>query len=112
MSPDPATLSCQRIPVETATVSSTDAGRSQPAADGLGGVISTVCAKFPTSPRIEVETLVLAAYRHLEAAATVTSHLIPLTLNRSLRLMRESAEDHLPSVLTAGWSAPDYLPAG
>jgi hypothetical protein len=55
-------------------------------------VTSTVCTKFPSRPRAEVEAVVGEAYRHLQAGAAVTSHLIPLTLNRSLRVMRAVTE--------------------
>ena len=58
--------------------------------DELGAVVAAVCAKFPDHSRAEVADLVSQSYRHLQAGATVTGHLIPLTLNRSLRLMRES----------------------
>jgi hypothetical protein len=58
--------------------------------DELAGIVATVHAKFPNHPRAEVAEVVSEAYRHLQAGATVTGHLIPLTLNRSLRLMRES----------------------
>ena len=58
--------------------------------DELGAVVAAVHAKFPDHPRAEVEEVVSEAYQHLQAGATVTGHLIPLTLNRSLRLMRES----------------------
>ena len=58
--------------------------------DELGAVVAAVCAKFPDHSRAEVADLVSQSYRHLQAGATVTAHLIPLTLNRSLRLMRES----------------------
>ena len=60
--------------------------------DELDGIVSAVCAKFPSRPRAAIEGLVSQAYRDLRARATVTAHLIPLTLNRSLRLMRESTE--------------------
>ena len=56
--------------------------------DELREVIAAVHSKFAERPREEVENVVLGAYRHLACSATVTSHLIPLTLNRSIRLMR------------------------
>ncbi|WP_286274346.1 hypothetical protein [Mycobacterium antarcticum] len=65
-------------------------GATRMETDELAGIISAVCARFPGSPRADVETLVEGAFRHLKAGATVTAHLIPLTLNRSLRLMHES----------------------
>ena len=61
--------------------------------DELGGIVSAICARFPNHPRVEVEAMVSQAYRHLAARATVKCHLIPLTLNRGLRLMRDSADN-------------------
>jgi hypothetical protein len=58
--------------------------------DELGAVVAAVCARFPDHALAEVADLVSQSYRHLQVGATVTAHLIPLTLNRSLRLMRES----------------------
>ena len=58
--------------------------------DELDRIVSTVCARYPGRPRGEVEALVSEAYDELMVRATVTAHLIPLTLNRSLRLMREA----------------------
>ncbi len=60
--------------------------------DELAGIVAALCAKFPGVPRSDVETLVKAAFEHLKAHATVTAHLIPLTLNRSVRLMSESTK--------------------
>jgi hypothetical protein len=88
MSTGRQTLAEERLPAPQVDVTETGAPRM--VADELGRVISTVCAKFPSRPRAEVEAVVAAAYRHLHAGATVTSHLIPLTLNRSLRVMRAS----------------------
>ena len=58
--------------------------------DELAAIVAAVCAKFPDDPRDVVETVVAEAFQHLKASATVTAHLIPLTLNRSIRLMRDS----------------------
>jgi isopentenyldiphosphate isomerase len=60
--------------------------------DELSEVVAAVCAKFPDRSRAEVKALVWESYEHLKGSANVTAHLIPLTLNRSMRLMRESAE--------------------
>lgn len=60
--------------------------------DELDGIVSAVCARYPDCPRSDVETLVTDAFQYLKAGASVTAHLIPLTLNRSLRLMRESRQ--------------------
>ncbi|WNG83572.1 hypothetical protein C6A86_007925 [Mycobacterium sp. ITM-2016-00316] len=62
--------------------------------DELGEVIAEVQAKFPERPLEEVEDVVRGAYRHLARTATVTAHLIPLTLNRSMRLMRIQRDRH------------------
>lgn len=62
--------------------------------DELGDVIAEVQATFPERPREEVEDVVRGAYRHLACTATVTAHLIPLTLNRSMRLMRIQRNRH------------------
>lgn len=56
--------------------------------DELSGLVTTVHSKFTDRPRDEVGDVVRSAYRHLARNATVTAHLIPLTLNRSIRLMR------------------------
>ncbi|AQA05134.1 hypothetical protein BVC93_25085 [Mycobacterium sp. MS1601] len=53
-------------------------------------IITAVCAKFPACSRAEVESVVVQAYRHLADRATVTAHLIPLTLNRSVRVLRRA----------------------
>ena len=58
--------------------------------DELDQIVSTVCARYPGRPRDDVEALVSDAYDELRARARVTAHLIPLTLNRTLRLMREA----------------------
>ncbi|MBJ7338109.1 hypothetical protein [Mycolicibacterium sp.] len=58
--------------------------------DELAGIVAAVCAKFPDAPRDVVAMVVAESFRHLKMSATVTTHLIPLTLNRSTRLMHES----------------------
>ena len=60
--------------------------------DELSEVVAAVCAKFPDRSPAEVKALVWESYEHLKGSANVTAHLIPLTLNRSMRLMRDSAE--------------------
>lgn len=67
--------------------------------DELSGVITAVHSKFPDRTRDEVGDVVRSAYRHLAHNATVTSHLIPLTLNRSMRLMRIARNQHRDSGL-------------
>lgn len=55
--------------------------------DELGAVVSALCARFPDRSRADVEGVVADVYARLVASATVTAHLIPLTLNRSRRLL-------------------------
>ena len=55
--------------------------------DELGAVVSALCARFPDRSRSDVERVVADVYARLVASATVTAHLIPLTLNRSRRLL-------------------------
>lgn len=61
-------------------------------ADELESVVCAVCAKYPQRPQSEVEAVVLQSYRYLAERATVQAHLIPLTLNRSLRIMCASTQ--------------------
>jgi hypothetical protein len=51
--------------------------------DELNGVVSALCARFPTCSRSEIERVVTDVYEQLATGATITAHLIPLTLNRS-----------------------------
>lgn len=55
--------------------------------DELERVVSALCAKYPDHPRREIEAVVSAVHADLTSRATVTTHLIPLTLNRSRRLL-------------------------
>jgi hypothetical protein len=55
--------------------------------DELGSVVSVLCAKFPARRRKEVADVVGNVYEQLAASATITAHLIPLTLNRSRRVL-------------------------
>jgi hypothetical protein len=55
--------------------------------DELDGVVSTLCARFPSRRRSEIERVVADVYDQLAGNATITAHLIPLTLNRSRRLL-------------------------
>ncbi|CAN5885957.1 hypothetical protein BH10ACT9_BH10ACT9_28130 [soil metagenome] len=64
--------------------------------DELDAVASAVHEKYPLCPRAEVTAVVLQSYRYLAEHATIRAHLIPLTLNRSLRMMRASAQDVTP----------------
>jgi hypothetical protein len=55
--------------------------------DELNGVVSALCARFPARPRDEVDRVVTDVYEQLASGATITAHLIPLTLNRSRRVL-------------------------
>lgn len=81
-------------PVTAATASETDAALlelSPSVVDGeLAGVAAAVCARFPQLSRAYVDGVVDAAYRHLRSSATITAHLIPLTLNRSMRIIQSA----------------------
>jgi hypothetical protein len=58
--------------------------------DELGSIVAAICARFPGVREAEVESVVTEAYRHLAEHATLTTHLIPLTLNRSMRMLRQA----------------------
>ncbi len=60
--------------------------------DELDGVVSTLCARFPTRRRSEIERLVSDVYDQLATNASITAHLIPLTLNRSRRALNPMTE--------------------
>lgn len=55
--------------------------------DELAGVVTSLCAAFPQRSRPEIEQTVAEVYAELADKATVTTHLVPLTLNRSRRLL-------------------------
>lgn len=65
--------------------------------DELDGIVSALCAKFPGQRRCDVTALVSETYAHLKAGATVSTHLIPLTLNLSLRALHRSGTDVGPA---------------
>lgn len=69
------------------------AARSTPnmVEDELGSITDVLCAKYPMRSREEVHAVVGDAYLHLVSTARVTTHLIPLTLNRARRVL-ESGE--------------------
>lgn len=60
--------------------------------DELDGIVSTLCARFPTRRRGEIERLVADIYEQLATSASITAHLIPLTLNRSRRALGRMGE--------------------
>jgi hypothetical protein len=53
--------------------------------DELERIVPMLCARYPQCSRGDVARLVAEVYAHLAANATVTTHLIPLTLNRCRR---------------------------
>jgi hypothetical protein len=55
--------------------------------DELDGLVSWLCDRFPGRSRADVEDVVDGVFVELQRNATVTAHLIPLTLNRSRRLL-------------------------
>jgi hypothetical protein len=55
--------------------------------DELDGIVSALCSRFPGHARSDIEDVVAQVYAELAANATVTTHLIPLTLNRSRCLL-------------------------
>ena len=59
--------------------------------DELEGVVSALCVKFSDRSRREIEDVVAGVYASLAGKATVTTHLIPLTLNRSRTLLTDGA---------------------
>lgn len=58
--------------------------------DELETIVAALCTKFPEISPTEVSSVVADAYRHLSERAALTTHLIPLTLNRSVRLLRQA----------------------
>lgn len=55
----------------------------------LETVVSMLSVRFPERSPMELEQLVHAVYQHLSLQARIRTHLIPLTLNRSRRLLIE-----------------------
>ena len=68
--------------------------------DELVAVVSALCARFPDRSRSDVERVVADVYGRLVASARVTAHLIPLTLNRSRRLLDSTAIETVVAVTT------------
>ena len=60
--------------------------------DELRGVVSALCSRFPGHPRSEIQRIVADVHGQLAANATITAHLIPLTLNRSRRVLEAMPE--------------------
>ena len=65
--------------------------------DELMGVVSTLSTRFPNRARDEIEDVVAKVHAELTKNASVTSHLIPLTLNRSRRLLSRPVSQESPS---------------
>lgn len=63
--------------------------------DELEGVVSALCTRFPNRSRSDIEDVVARVFANLQRNATVTAHLIPLTLNRSRRLLNEAGHSAL-----------------
>jgi hypothetical protein len=73
--------------------------------DELGAVVSALCARFPDRSHSDVQHVVADVYARLVASATVTAHLIPLTLNRSRRLLDSTPMETVtgePTLVTVG----------
>ena len=64
--------------------------------DELDRVVSELRTRFSDRTRIDIESVVNEVYAELAARATVTAHLIPLTLNRSRRILARSAGSDRP----------------
>lgn len=60
--------------------------------DELDGVVSMLCTRYPSRSRESIVRLVSEAYDQLAAHATVTSHLIPLTVNRCRNVLTDDAD--------------------
>jgi hypothetical protein len=65
--------------------------------DELMSVVSTLCARFPNRSSSEIAEVVAKVHAELTKNATVTSHLIPLTLNRSRRLLSRPSVMNIPA---------------
>jgi hypothetical protein len=57
--------------------------------DELEAIVAALCRKYPEHPAAEIEAVVARVHAELATGAKVTAHLIPLTLNRSRRLLAE-----------------------
>jgi hypothetical protein len=55
--------------------------------DELESIVQMFCEKYPDRSEAEIDVLVHDAYAVLAAQATVTAHLIPLTVNRCHKLL-------------------------
>jgi hypothetical protein len=64
--------------------------------DELDRVVAELRTRFPDRTRPDIENVVNGVYTELSATATVTAHLIPLTLNRSRRILTRGATSDRP----------------
>lgn len=72
-----------------ATMFDPDVGHGTPMVfDELASVVSSLCVRFPDCDRGDVERTVADAYSLLSRNARITTHLIPLTVNRCRRQLR------------------------
>lgn len=61
-------------------------------ADDVESVVAMLSAKHPDIARERIEALVHEVYLGLAARATITAHLIPLTINRCRKRLREGVD--------------------
>ena len=59
--------------------------------DELEGIVAMLCVRFPHIRRREIENVVTRVYDELAGKAIVTTHLIPLTLNRSRTVLTDGS---------------------
>jgi hypothetical protein len=70
-------------------------------ADELESITRMFCEKYADRSESGIESMVHDVYTHLVSEATVTAHLIPLTVNRCQRMLtkqRKSAIEGLKTV--------------
>lgn len=61
--------------------------RTKTVTDELNFIVRMLCAKYPDRSEVDVTSLVDDVYERLASEATVTAHLIPLTVNRCQKLL-------------------------
>jgi hypothetical protein len=67
--------------------------------DELERVVSMLCSKYPDRTHDEIAALVSEVYRQLASKATVTTHLIPLTVNRCRQALTSRPDVEQPAAL-------------
>jgi hypothetical protein len=55
--------------------------------DELESIVSELCGKFPDHSEDQIASLAHDVYGRLSSEATVTAHLIPLTMNRCHKVL-------------------------